>query len=146
MRKVDLGLLITNVPALLAVIFYPISTESSILVPTIVNGVATSTSVIVAFTGLLMTFAISNKLLELEKVRNRSYFTIASLGFSVLLLCTAYINEMMSLGTGNFANSLKASIFGLIISAMTFVSFMDVTIMQLFPRGKKTKMEAAART
>jgi hypothetical protein len=142
MRNVDLGLLITGIPALLAIIFYPVSNESSALVPTIINGVATSTSVIVAFTGLLMTFAISNKLLELEQVRNRSYFTIVLLGLSVLFLCIAYLNEMMSLDTGSFVNSLKASIIGLFISAMTFVSFMDVTIIQLFPKGKKTKTEA----
>ncbi len=140
MRKVDLGLLVVGLPAILALAFYPVSKESSSLVPTIINGVATSTSVIVTFTGLLMTLGISSKLVELQGEKRRLYFTIVFLGLSGFLLFLAYITEMMSLDTGNFVESLKLSMVGLVISIETFVSFMDFIILQIYPEARRPRV------
>jgi hypothetical protein len=141
MRKVDLGLLLVGLPAILALTFYPVSYESSSLVPTIINGVATSTSVIVTFTGLLMTLGISSKLVELQGEKRRLYFTIVFLGLSGFLLFLAYITEMMSLDTGHFVESLKLSMVGLVISIETFVSFMDFIILQIYPEARRPRVD-----
>lgn len=87
-----------------------------------------------------MTLGVSSKLVELQGEKRRLYFTIVFLGLSGFLLFLAYITEMMSLDTGNFVESLKLSMVGLVISIETFVSFVDFIILQIYPEARRPRV------
>jgi hypothetical protein len=128
MRPLDISLFVLSIPALAAILLYRVSIEPS-LIPTIVNDSATSTSVIVAFIGAMMILGHNVQLgLQLEK--RRLYFTIILVALSLVLLWGAYIAMMMN----SFVFALKNSIAGLTISAVTFVSFIDVITSQIWQK------------
>ena len=57
------------------------------LIPTIVNGEIIATSIAIIFTGIFFTIGCSNKLVELQKKKDHTYFILALLGFGLIFYC-----------------------------------------------------------
>jgi len=137
MRKLDILLFLAGTSSLAATWVYQMSIDLQ-SVPTIVNGAASSMSIIVAFTGVLITFAVSNRLLKLQRqVRLRLYFTILLLALSLTFLYGTYIYLML----GDYYAGFKMSITGLTISIETFISFISFFVSQLWPSSQSTNQD-----
>ncbi len=83
-------------------------------VPTIVNGVTSSTSIMIAASGMLLTYFRPKKILSLVRVM----FMILGMVFSSCFVFMTYFGLM----TGFFVDALRFGMLGLLISLLNFLS------------------------
>lgn len=95
-------------------------TKDTDYIPTIANGITASTSIIVAATGLVLTFANANKLIQRKKAwADRIYFTF---GF-ILLAITFVFLTYVALKWGDYVLAIRTAMGGLVIALATFANF-----------------------
>lgn len=107
------------------VVYYTATREISIktdFVPTVINGLTSSISVIVAFTGALITLVLSGSIFNFSasEKRTRIMPTIVMLGVPLALLWTSYSYLL----DANYDGALKVAMIGLLISLQVFMDFM----------------------
>jgi hypothetical protein len=128
MRWLDTGLVLTVFAVSATVLGMPMPIETT-YVPTIVNGVTSSISLIIVFTGILITQSSRKDSGLRSPSAERIIVTITFLGISACLLWSAYF----SLVSADFYLALRDCMIGLAISVGTFVDFMLSILPQLPP-------------
>jgi hypothetical protein len=88
-------------------------------IPSIVNGATATTSLMMAFTGILFSIGYSQGL-DIKKVKLRLDFTLFIFSFSLIQICSAYLAFV---GEANFINAFRFSITGLVLSAGAVATF-----------------------
>jgi len=133
MRKSEIPILAFFIITSLLVLTRQLSVDTQ-LIPTIINGVTSSTSIVVAFTGALITLAFSKRS-ELRQHSYRVALTMNLLAIAIAMVCTAYFGLMI----GQFQEALKASWVGLTISIVTFFDFLVFLISDLLAKSKPVR-------
>ena len=113
------------------VLVYPTSLEAQ-LIPTLTNGMATSTGLVVSFTGILLTLSFSILKLDAQQHRKRLLLTVGILGAAIALLWTTYF----SLFVGDSYLALKVSLVGLLISLVSFLDLLMFIYHELIPERR----------
>ena len=133
MSKKDTAVDVVLVIAFVYLIIDMLNREATIdtqLIPSLVNGIASSTSIAVAATGLILTLAFSNKLVKITEMKWRVYLTIGLMAFSITLIAQAYENLMQEY----FEMALRNSMIGLFVSV--FILMSSVFAIQVKLHGK----------
>jgi len=108
-------------------------------IPTIINGATSTTSILSAFTGILFSIGHLQKL-ELQKIKDRSFFSLLCLSFSLILIGSSYLSFV---GIGDYEGAFKYSISGLIIAIGVFATFSKAWF-NLNLQSSKSKISEAA--
>ena len=133
----ELALLSFSVSALIYLVRTEIPVKEDII-PTIINGLVSSVSVIVGFTGILITFAYSNKLIDLShrESRYRLIIIVALLTLSLTFLWTMY----MTIIVGGFYLAFKLAMVALLLAVGAMVDFMmTVVVREIFKKDLEAR-------
>lgn len=104
------------------------------LIPTILNGLTASISLIIAFTSTLVTFTFSKLIEKPYQHITRMFFTINFLVLTAALLWTTYANLML----GAYENAFRVSMTALALSIAILMDFFSFSVSEL-ARRQKTK-------
>ena len=115
----EIGWSIAIILAVSVIWITPINLELQ-YVPTIMNGLASSIGLMVGFTGVLITFTFSQRLLKSEEVTSRISWTLVILALSAFMLFAAYY----TLSDSRLHVALKCSLTGLSIAFGIFFDFI----------------------
>jgi hypothetical protein len=95
-------------------------THDTAFIPTITNGITATTSIVVAGTGLVLTFANAHKLIQRNKVwADRVYYTLCFVLVSIGFVFLAYFGLM----SGEYVVGIRTAMMGMIIASGTFANF-----------------------
>lgn len=89
------------------------------LAVTITNGITTSTSVMIAGSGILLNYSHTSKILSLKTAKRNIKLMVAFMFFSGIIIFWAY----SKLITGEYTTALKLAMSGLSFSLMNFLAF-----------------------
>jgi hypothetical protein len=89
------------------------------LAVTITNGVTTSTSVMIAGSGILLNYSHTSKILSLKTAERNVRLMVAFMFFSGIFIFWSY----SKLITGEYTTALKLAMSGLSFSLMNFLAF-----------------------
>jgi hypothetical protein len=96
-----------------------VTTDTS-YIPTISNGITATTSIIVGATGLVLTFAHANNLVQRNKPwANRIYYTFAFILLAISFVFLTYV----ALTWGDYVKAIRTAMAGLVIAGGTFANF-----------------------
>jgi xanthine/uracil permease len=102
LRKINAVLIVIGAITLIFAWFNNISVQTE-LIPTIVNGEVIATSTAIMFTGIFYTLGCSNRLLELQKKKDYTYFVLALSGCASIFVAGTFLRMMIN----NFSVALK---------------------------------------
>jgi hypothetical protein len=118
-KLVDIATFIAAAVILLAVDSVGITKDIE-YIPTITNGITASTSIIVAATGLVLTFANANKLIQRKRAwADRIYYTFAFILLAISFVFLTYVALMW----GDYVKAIRTAMAGLVIALATFANF-----------------------
>ena len=89
-------------------------------IPTVVNGASSTTALLTAFIGILMTVSYSYLKLSPQEMKERLYWTLGGCSTALIFVGTSYLSFVI---TVDFSNALKLSLSGLIISIALSATF-----------------------
>jgi hypothetical protein len=95
---------------------FPIVEESNI---TIINGITTSTSLMIASSGVLLNYSYNNKIMNLGSSKKTTQVMVATMVFSGIFLFASYLKVV----NGDTATALKTAMTALSISLLGLLSF-----------------------
>ena len=106
-------------------------------IPTITNGLVSSISVIIGFTGALIVFTMSKDTGKLELSSSRSVFYIIGIGGSLSLFWSLY-NYIME---GNFILAFKIAMVSLLLASTILIDFIAYYMKEHMVQGNKQSYE-----
>jgi hypothetical protein len=95
------------------------ATASDSLIVTITNGITTSSSIMIAGVGILLTYSHSSALLNFQLIKRRLYFMVALMVFSAISIFGTYFYLMVS----EYTKALKLGMIGLLLSFLNLFAF-----------------------
>jgi AcrR family transcriptional regulator len=118
-KLVDIATIISAIVVFLSIDSVGITKEINDI-PTITNGITASTSIIVAATGLVLTFANTHKLIQRNKAwADRIYYTFAFVLMAIGFVFLTYVALMW----GDYIKAIRTGMAGLVIASATFANF-----------------------
>ncbi len=118
-KLMDVFFFLFAVAAFIAVISTGITKETN-LIPTITNGVIASTSIIVATTGLTITFAHTSGLTKDKVMINRIYYSFAF----ILVIISFVFLTYLALMSGDNVKAIQTGMTALIIALANFADLL----------------------
>ena len=111
---------IISVAVIFLVVYTVGITKDTGYIPTICNGITASTAIMVAATGLVLTFAKAEKLIQRNKVwADRIYYVFALILLAISFVFLTYVALMW----GDYVKAIRTAMGGLIIVLATFANF-----------------------
>lgn len=118
-KNVDIGLAIIVVLSFILIWTTDISLETQ-FIPTIINGVSSSISLIVGFTATAISLTVSREEFKASQHKNRIIWTIILLILAILFLFFTYL-ELID---AKYQSALRLAMSGLAISFCTLFDFL----------------------
>lgn len=109
-------------------------------IPTVINGLTSSISLIVGFTGAIITIVLTNPSFKRARSMVRIIITIITLALAIGVLWTTY----SCLINAEYDSALKVSMTGLLISLYILIDFLGFLSSQVF-RSRQFPEKARAR-
>jgi hypothetical protein len=119
LTKLDVFWIFLGTFQLIVLWTYQVSIDSN-LIPTIVNGASSTTALLVAFIGILMTVNITYLHFDVKEIRQRLYWALLGCAIALGFVSSAYLSFM---GIVNFELAFRNCLTGLIISIIASTTF-----------------------
>lgn len=124
-KLVDVAVIIFAAISIIAVGTIEITSDIQ-LIPTITNGVTSCASIVIAATGVILTFAHTSNLIDRKSkaMVHRIYYTVCFIMLSIAFIFLTYV-AMMS---GDYVKGLKTGMGGLVVALANFGDFTFLVI------------------
>jgi len=93
-------------------------------IPSLINGITSATSILIGFSGVLLTLSFSNNILKLKTEKKYVQSLILVLGVSLFMLVVTYLLMI----NNPFHSVIKASLTGLMTAMLAFFSIQTLIL------------------